>query len=74
MRWLEEIGVMGPKSYGTGGVGVAEGAGLVLVTWNTFMQPWIKRVHKLILGLGRRGATVLTDLSTLCYASREVGG
>lgn len=55
MRWLEEIGVMGPKSYGTGGVGVAEVAGLVLVTRNTFMQPWIKRVHKLILGLGRRG-------------------
>lgn len=61
MRWLEEVGVMGPKSYGTGGVCVAEGAGLVLVTWNTFMQPWIKRVHKLILGLGRRGSTVLTD-------------
>ena len=40
----------------------------------TFMQPWIKRVHKLILGLGRRGATVLTEWSTLCYASREVGG
>lgn len=44
---------MGPKSYGTGVAEEEGGAGLVLVTWNTFMQPWIKRVHKLILGLRR---------------------
>lgn len=49
----EEVGVVGPKSYGTGVTRGGGGAGLVLVTWNTFMQPWIKRVHKLILGLGR---------------------
>lgn len=47
------MGVAGRSAYGANGVCVAEGAGLVLVTWNTFMQPWIKRVHKLILGLGR---------------------
>lgn len=47
------MGVAGRSTYGTGGVCVAGGAGLVLVTWNTFMQPWIKRVHKLILGLRR---------------------
>lgn len=47
------MGVAGRSAYGADGVGVAGEAGLVLVTWNTFMQPWIKRVHKLILGLGR---------------------
>ena len=46
------MGAGGLRAYVVGGAGVAEGAGLVLVTWNTFMQPWIKKVHKLILGLG----------------------
>lgn len=55
MEGVGKVEVGGPRAYVVGGVGVAGGAGLVLVTWNTFMQPWIKRVHKLILGLGRRG-------------------
>ena len=45
--------VVGPKSYVTDGGGGVGGAGLVLVTWTTFMQPWIKTVHKRISGLGR---------------------
>ena len=53
MGGVGEVGVGGLRAYVVGGVGVAGEAGLVLVTWNTFMQPWIKRVHKLILGLDR---------------------
>lgn len=49
--WLVRVG--GLRAHGTGVTEGGGGAGLVLVTWNTFMQPWIKRVHKLILGLGR---------------------
>ena len=66
--------MVGLRNHVTGGGCGAGGAFLVLSDLEHVYAAMDKIVHKHLETLSGGGATVLTDRSTLCYASREVGG